>query len=114
MDGSILNTIKKMLGYQPEMTAFDTDIIAQINAGLSALTQMGVGPENGFFILGPEETFDDFVTDEYKNKMIPTYLFFKVKLGFDPPTSSALLQTYKDELKEYEFRLQVQHDTKTE
>ena len=39
---SILDTIKKLLGIQPEYTSFDEDIIVGINSAFAALNQIGV------------------------------------------------------------------------
>ena len=47
---SILTSIKKLLGIPEEYTAFDADLLIHINSVLAILTQMGIGPSDGFII----------------------------------------------------------------
>ena len=47
---SILTSVKKLLGLPADYEAFDPDIIMYINTVLMILSQMGVGPKEGFFI----------------------------------------------------------------
>ena len=56
---SILISIKKLLGIDESYTHFDPDIIIHINSVFSILTQMGVGPANGFSISGKDESGPD-------------------------------------------------------
>lgn len=107
---SILNTIKKMLGLDEDYDAFDTDIIVNINMVFNILLQLGVGPAEGFFITGDTETWSDYVTDMRKLEMVKTYIYLKVKKIFDPGTSSALNAAIDDQIKELEWRLNVQVD----
>lgn len=105
---SILNSVKKMLGYPPEMTAFDPDLIININAAIGILTQIGIGPKSGFIITGPEETYEDFLDSETDNlKMVCMYIYLKTKLGFDPPSTSSVQETMREMIREYEFRLSI-------
>ena len=50
MTESILTSIKKLLGIDESYTHFDADLIMHINGVFSILTQLGVGPPNGFSI----------------------------------------------------------------
>lgn len=61
---SILTSIKKLLGIDENYTHFDADIIMHINSVFSILTQMGVGPANGFSISGKDDTWSAFITDK--------------------------------------------------
>lgn len=107
---SILNTIKKMLGLESDYTAFDTDIIVNINMVFNILNQLGVGPDNGFFITGETETWSSYMTDMTKLQMVKTYIYLKVKQIFDPGTSGALNTAIDNQIKELEWRLNVQVD----
>lgn len=107
---SILNTIKKMLGFEADYNAFDTDIIVNINMVFNILLQLGVGPAEGFSISGPDETWSDYITDMRKLEMVKTYIYLKVKQIFDPGTSSALNTAIDNQIKELEWRLNVQVD----
>lgn len=117
MDGindSILNTIKKMLGVSNDYKVFDTDIIVNINSVFSTLIQLGVGPKEGFFISDSLSTWSDFlITEEEQNKFnfVIQYMYLQVKLVFDPPTSSFVLDAYSNRVKELEWRLNVMEET---
>lgn len=110
MEESILTTIKKKLGLSKTYTAFDTDIITNINTSLMRLGMLGVGPSTGFRITGFNETWEDFIGDRIDLEGIKDFIYIKARIVFDPPTSSAALQALKDEAKELEFCLNVQVD----
>ena len=110
---SILTSIKKMLGISEEYTHFDEDLIMHINSALAVLCQLGVGPSEGFFITNKSAVWSDFVPDLSKLQFIKTYVYQKVKLVFDPPSSSAALQALNESIKEFEWRINVQVDPGT-
>lgn len=111
---SILTSIKKLLGIAKDYTHFDMDIIIHINSALAILTQLGVGPSEGFSIENDFATWNDFVSsDDKRFLMIKTYVYMKVKLVFDPPTNSSHLQAMKDAVDEYEWRLNVAAESKS-
>lgn len=111
MESSILNTIKKMLDVDPSYTAFDNDILVHINSALMILTQMGVGSQSDFSITSERDKWDDFLEDKTNLDAVKTYIYLKVKLVFDPPTSSSVLQAYERVISELEWRLNVNGDT---
>lgn len=101
---SILYTIKKMIGFDPEYNQFDTDIIVYINSAFSILKQLGVGPKEGFSISDETAVWSDFTTD-VSLEMVKTYIYFKVKVSFDPPSSSFALDSIKNQISELEWRM---------
>lgn len=103
---SILTSIKKLLGISSDYTHFDDDLIIQINSAFSALTQLGVGPIEGFEITDATSTWSEFIDDPRLN-FAKTYVQIKVKLAFDPPTSAALIESYNRQLDELTWRLTV-------
>lgn len=105
---SILNEIKKMLGIEAEYTHFDTDIIVHINTALMTLHQLGVGPEEPVLIMSSSDTWEDTLGDIKRIQAIKTYIYLKVKLTFDPPTSSFVLDAMKRQADELEWRLNTQ------
>lgn len=109
---SILTSIKKLLNIPEDYTQFDQDIIMQINTVFFYLNQLGVGPDTPFTIEGKDETWDEFVTGS-DVEAIKTYIALKVRLVFDPPSNSFVLSAFKEEIKELEWRLNVQVDPKT-
>lgn len=104
---SILTSIKKLLGIAEEYEQFDTDIIIHINTVFLTLTQIGVGPSEGFSIVDASAIWDDFIPEGKNLEAVKTYVYLKVKLLFDPPSSSALIESTKALAAEYEWRLNV-------
>lgn len=108
---SILNSIKKLLGIAEDYDYFDSDIIMHINSVFATLMQLGVGPEDGFSIDDESEKWEDFLPEERMLHSVKSYMFMKVKLMFDPPLSSAVIECTKEQIKELEWRLQVAVDS---
>lgn len=107
MNDSIFESIKSMLGPDTEYEVFDPDILVFINGVLSTLTQLGIGPLNGFRITGPNETWRDYLGDREDIDSVKTYIYMKVRMAFDPPSSSAVMSAYKEACQEFEWRLNV-------
>ena len=108
VDGSILQTVKKMLGLDVNYDAFDTDIIVFINSAMMTLQQLGVGPERGFVVTGLREMWSDFIPSDTMLEGVKSYLFLCVKMAFDPPTSSFVMDSMKSQKEELEWRLREQ------
>lgn len=108
---SILTSVKKMLGIPEEYTQFDVDIILHINSVLMILTQLGVGPKSGFLIEDKHDFWEDFVDDE-RLEAVKSYVYLKVRLIFDPPTSSAVIESMNRTLSELEWRLNIAAESK--
>lgn len=105
---SILVSIKKLLGPGAEDKHFDPDLIMHINSVLSILTQLGVGPSSGFSITGDSETWSDFIGKDSKRfSLAKSCIYLKVKLLFDPPLSSAAIESINRQIGEFEWRLSV-------
>ena len=110
----MLTSVKKMLGITEECKDFDPDIIMHINSALMILTQLGVGPEEGFYIEDDSSFWDDFVKDISKLEAIKTYVYMRVRLMFDPPTSSSAMESTKNIMNELEWRLNIAGESLTE
>lgn len=106
-DGSILNTIKKLLNIDSSENSFDTDIIIQINSSFTILRQLGIGPKEGFRITGSNEKWTGFVDNDEMLDAVKTFVYLKVKLAFDPPLNASLLESFERQVKELEWRLNV-------
>ena len=104
---SILVSIKKLLGIDASYTAFDVDVIVHINTAFAVLNQLGVGPANAFMIEGEAESWDDYITDN-NFSMVKTFVYLKVRLAFDPPTSTALIESMNNTLNELTWRLELE------
>ena len=104
---SILESIKKLLGIPKEYDAFDVDVIMHINTAFAILNQLGLGPEGGYGIEGYDEIWDDYMTS-YNMSMIKTFIYLKVRLAFDPPSSTALIESMQSTLDELTWRLELE------
>ena len=107
---SVLNTIKKVLGYEPAYEAFDEDIMMHVNSVFSTLTQIGVGPIAGFSITGPEVGWSTFMGTATNLQEVKTYMYLRVKLIFDTPATSFVIKSMEDQIKEYEWRLNLKEE----
>ena len=104
---SILTSIKKLLGIDEDYTQFDSDIIMHINSVFLNLTQLGVGPSEGFQIEDDLDTWEDFIGDSNQLQAVKSYVYLKVKLLFDPPLSSSVIESMNRMITELEWRLNV-------
>lgn len=115
MNDSILNDIKKLLGIMESYEHFDVDIIIHINTAFSTLTQLGIGPSDGFSITNKTETWADFIGDDYlKFQSVKTYIYLKVRMIFDPPSNSSATEAIKSTISELEWRLNINAESKEE
>lgn len=111
---SILTSIKKLLGIEENYTHFDADLIMHINSVFMILTQIGVGPANGFSIQDAETTWQEFLPEDSNLEAVKSFIHLKVKLMFDPPTNSSHLESIKQLASELEWRLNVSAENTTE
>lgn len=110
-DDSILYTVKKLSGLNPSFQDdFDLDLIVFINGIFTSLSQLGVGPEEGFTISGYDETWESYGEEPAVLNMVKPYLYLSVRMQFDPPTVGAVKEAYENQIKEYTWRLNVQVD----
>ena len=108
METSILNSTKKILGLDSDYTVFDLDVLTYINAALSVVSQLGV--TEGIFIEDDGPTWDQLLVPEHQKNLIRTYVFLRVRMLFDPPTTSFLIDAMNNQLKEYEWRLSTERE----
>ncbi len=107
---SILTSVKKLLGINEDYTQFDVDLIMHINSVFSVLTQLGIGPSDGFHIEDKTATWTDFLEDSEKLEMVKSFMVLRVRLLFDPPSSSFVLDSLQRQADEFTWRLQVAGD----
>ena len=102
---SILDGVKKMLGFDWDYTAFDLDIITHINAAFFMLNQStGIGPSGGFLIEDNTKTWTEYGYGE-QISAVKGYMYLKVRLMFDPPANSFTQEAMNKQATEYEWRL---------
>ena len=98
---NILDSIKKLLGINPEYHAFDQDLIVHINTVFVILNQLNVGPAEGFFIEDGSEEWSDYTTVLNENA-VRTFVYLKV----------SLMDSINNMLAELEWRLYLEGDNK--
>lgn len=110
---SILTSVKQLLGIGESEDHFDTDIIIHINSTFATLNDLGVGPEQTFSIIDEKAMWNDFIDDEDASfNDVKTYMYLKVKMIFDPPSSSSVMDAFKRQADEIEWRLTVRASDK--
>ena len=100
---SILLTVKKLLGLDEDFPAFDEDLIVHINSVFFIMHQMGIGKM--FRITGVDELWSEYLDNRLDLELVKTYVYAKVKMAFDPPTTGALKEALQELIKESEWRL---------
>lgn len=110
MSSSILTSTKKNLGIDADYTAFDQDILMHINSVFMVLSQLGIGPANGFMIEDDSTVWDAFLGTDINLNVVKTYMYLRVRLLFDPPTTSYLITAMNEQIRELEWRLNVHRE----
>jgi len=103
---SILDSTKKILGFDVTYTAFDLDIITHINSAFGELAQIGVGSGTGFVIPDRTTLWSQYVSDLEYLGMIQQFVYMSVRLAFDPPERFALAALEK-QIEKLTFRINV-------
>lgn len=103
---SILRTVRKKVGADPDQDYFDSELISCINAAFAVLTQLGVGPPEGFAITDDTATWSDFTGDNLTG-LVEASVGNRVRLMFDPPSNSFLTEAIQKQIDECEWRLYI-------
>lgn len=106
----ILNDTKKVLGLVPDYEVFDTDILMHINSVFFTLGQLGFGPVEGFMIEDDTTEWVDYIGSDLNLNAIKTYVYLRVRMLFDPPQTSYLINAMNEQIREHEWRLNVYHE----
>ena len=105
---SIFESIKQLLGVMPEQTEFDNDILTFINSTFLDLQQIGVGPEEGFYISDDTSTWYDFSDNDLLLSSIKPYVYLKVRLIFDSSSlSSSVIASFEKMIERFEWRINM-------
>jgi hypothetical protein len=104
---SILDSTKKILGLPSDHTEFDLDIITHINSVFTILTGLGVGPAAGYMIEDKVPLWSDYMADDYRLNLVKSLMYLRVRLLFDPPGTTFLLNSQEEQIKEFQWRLEV-------
>jgi hypothetical protein len=107
VEASILTSTKKVLGIAEDYTAFDVDILMHINSVFSTLQQLAVGPAEGYTIEDASATWQDYIGVDPRYHAVRSYVFLRVRLLFDPPGTSYLIDSLRKQAEQMEWRLNV-------
>ena len=112
IQNSILLLTKKKIGISPDDYAFDEDIITDINAVIFSLNLIGIG-EEGFSISDASATWTDLLGENVKiYEAVKTFIYLKVKLMFDPPSSNFVVSALEKQISEIEWKLNFKYESK--
>jgi len=109
---SVLTEIKKLLGVDEEFPHFDTDITLGINTSLATLRQIGAD-KGEKTVVDKDTTWEQVLGPGYDFEAAKSYIFLKTRLLFDPPSSSAAIESINKMLAELEWRIFVDSDPVT-
>jgi hypothetical protein len=107
---SILESTKKVLNLASDYDVFDQDVIMHINSAFSTLNQLGVGPDQGFMIEDDVPTWEAFIGTDPRLNHIKSYVFLRVRLLFDPPTTGYMVEATQKQILELEWRINSQRE----
>jgi hypothetical protein len=111
MTDSILDNTKRTLNLAPDYTPFDQAIILYINSVFSTLNQLGIGPDAGFMIEDNTALWSSFLEGDLRLNNVKAYMYLRVRLLFDPPTIGYLVDALQAQVKELEWRINVQRES---
>lgn len=110
MTDSILNSIKKLLGIAEDDHSFDQDVLMHINTILMVISQEWHDRES-FRVEDASDTWEDFIgEDNIDYDGLKTLVYLRVRLLFDPPNNSFVIQSMNEQIKELEWRMYTWKD----
>lgn len=107
---SILESIKKFIGISDSYDVFDQDLILLINSEFSTLHQIGVGTGSAFKIEDSSSVWSDFSGDKDYIESVKELIGIRVKMIFDPPANSFVMEALKSKADELTWRLNAADD----
>ena len=110
MANSIFNSVKKVVGLLGDDGSFDEDILLHINSVVSTLRQLGLSIPADFYVEDDVQTWRDLLGEFRDFDLVKSYMAMKVRLMFDPPSSSFGLASMAEMVTELEWRINVLTD----
>lgn len=105
---SILNSVKRLLGINPEDTSFDVNLIIFINSAIYRLYQLGA-IKQPYEISSEKDSYEDMMSDDQENmtelSAIKSYLYCRTRKSFDTPASSSVSKALDESIEELEWRI---------
>ena len=110
MTDSIFSSVKKVVGLLGDDGSFDEDILLHINSVVSTLRQLGLSIPSDFYVRDDVQTWRDLLGEFRDLDIVKSYMAMKVRLMFDPPSSSFGLASMTEMVKELEWRINALTD----
>ena len=110
MANSIFNSVKKVVGLLGDDGSFDEDILLHINSVVSTLRQLGLSIPADFYVRDDVQTWQNFLGEFRDLDLVKSYMAMKVRIMFDPPSSSFGLASMTEMVTEFEWRINVLTD----
>ena len=101
---SILDSIKDLLGIDSEDKSFDSALIMHINGAIMITHQLGVGPR-GYKIQNRDNVWSELLLNRTDLEAVKCAIYYRVRLIFDPPQNSFLVNSINEQIKEYDWRI---------
>lgn len=108
---SILTSVKKYIGFDESYEVYDDDLLMLINSEFSTLTQLGLEPDTGFKVVSKDTTWDEVLGGNPLLEFIKEFVYLRVKIVFDPPSSGSYMDALQKRIDELTFRINVAVDT---
>lgn len=102
---NVLQTIKKVLGIANEDSSFNQDLILYINSTIGILDQLGISDRIITQVIDIDTTWSEVFGETDDLEIVKTYIGFRVKSMFDPPTNSAAIEALNRMISEFEWRI---------
>ena len=108
MDQSILDSVRKIIGNGELDDFFNSDLCMAINTVLMQAHDMGLVCDD-FSIVDNTKTWRDILLkeDQINLHALISWTALRTRLLFDPPTSSTLLNSIKEEAQRLEWYIYV-------
>ena len=111
----IITDVKQMVGASIYDNSFDVNIVIAINSALAVLSDIGISEVDDTCLnVDDVMKWDELLKGRTDIEYIKSYIHLKVKMLFDPPSSSALLDAYNRQIAEFEWRLSTKQSVKKE
>lgn len=110
MNDNILASVKRICNIAEPDTSFDDELIMYTNTVLMELMQEWHGMDHAFRVVDGTETWDQILSGDTDYEGVKEFVGLKVRLMFDTPTSSSVLQAIQDQIKNLEWRMYIWKD----
>lgn len=99
----ILDSVRKIIGGDWVADSFNPELILHINTVIAFIDQLGVKVTTR--TITENTTWSELIPDIELIEDVKTFVAFKVKKIFDPPTGSSAMNALDEVLAECEYRI---------